>query len=339
MEQNITNVFDVKEGLDEYFKLKRDYETKIMNNKKKIMNNSNLSNREKRSEYLKLKPTCLNCQKPGGTIFKVTHFPETDNVDSFRQYTATCGIIANPCALDIKIQIGKYELLPDILDKKKSEIAELKNQIIDTKNKLLFGYLETSDVLEKFDYLKEAISHTTSLYEFFFDNYIEVTDNETKNKELEETLSESYAQIEEIKKCIEKMNETENIEYVREAVSIYVNILDPLLIKIRNLKYSETSVWNNDNLNTCNLIQKKYTISDLLFTNFQNKVVSYTIGMEKPKRKQNAFIIESDETPVSKSKFAVKSLTTDKTPKEENTFIIESDETPVISTDETREIP
>lgn len=324
MEQNITNVFGAEEALSEYFNLKRDYENKIMNNKKKIMNNYTLSKREKRSEYLKLKPKCINCQKPGGTIFKTTYFPEMNNVDSYRQYTATCGIIANPCNLDIKIQMGKYELLPDTLKRLKNNITELKNKIIDTKNKLLFGYLDTTYVLEQFEELKEAISNTTSLYAFFLDTYVEVTDNDEKNVELSETLSESYSLIEDIKTNIEKMNETDNTSFVREAVSIYVNILEPLLLKIRNLKYSETSVWYNENLNTFNLIQKKYTISDLLFSNFQNKVVSYNIGLDKPKKK-TALVIESDETPVSKSKFAVK-----------KPLIIESDETDKIDdTDET----
>jgi ribosomal protein S14 len=68
------NIPDVKEALNEYFKLKLKYETQIKENKKKIINNQALSNREKRSEYLKLKPKCINCKRPSGTIFKTTFF-------------------------------------------------------------------------------------------------------------------------------------------------------------------------------------------------------------------------------------------------------------------------
>ena len=46
----------VKEALNDYFKMKLAYETHLMENKKKIMNNFLLSNREKRAEFLKLKP-------------------------------------------------------------------------------------------------------------------------------------------------------------------------------------------------------------------------------------------------------------------------------------------
>jgi hypothetical protein len=54
MEASAKTIHDVKETLNEYFKLKLQYETQIMANKKKIMNNSTLSNRENRAEFLKL---------------------------------------------------------------------------------------------------------------------------------------------------------------------------------------------------------------------------------------------------------------------------------------------
>ena len=83
MEVSAKTIHDVKETLNEYFKLKLQYETQIMANKKKIMNNSTLSNREKRREFLKLKPKCINCKRPGGTIFKTTFFAETDNDEAW----------------------------------------------------------------------------------------------------------------------------------------------------------------------------------------------------------------------------------------------------------------
>jgi hypothetical protein len=72
MESN-NSVLDVKEALNNYFKLKLNYEKKIKQNKKSIMKNKRLSNRDKRSEFLKLKPKCISCDRPGGTIFKVRY--------------------------------------------------------------------------------------------------------------------------------------------------------------------------------------------------------------------------------------------------------------------------
>ena len=287
---------DVKEALNEYFKLKLKYETQNMANKKKIMNNSTLSNKEKRSEYLKLKPKCINCKRPGGTIFKTNYFSETDKEEAYRQHSAACGVIADPCNLDIKIQIGKVELLPNLLNSLQQEIKDLKNNVIDDKNKLLFGYLTTENALENFDELKENISFYTSLYEAYLENYNSIVDNDSKKEELNESITNSYIQIEQIKDCIKKMNETVNVQYARDAVNIYNTTLIPLLNKIRVLKYNENMVWHNDDTNSCTLIQNRYSIQNLSYSSFQNKVVSYNIGLEVREKKKPGLIIESTES-------------------------------------------
>ena len=124
-----------KEALNEYFKMKMKYESQINANKKKIMNNPTLSKREKRSEFLKLKPKCINCKRPGGTKFQVVYFDEksSDDFDSYREYRAECGIVVDPCPLEVKIKIGKVDLLPDILSSMEKEIKTYKDKIINDK--------------------------------------------------------------------------------------------------------------------------------------------------------------------------------------------------------------
>jgi hypothetical protein len=291
-----TDIPDVKEALNEYFKLKRTYENKIYDNKKKIINNVTLSNREKRSEFLKLKPKCINCQRPGGTIFKIIGFEGTSTEESHREYNATCGIIADPCNLNIKIKIGKVELMPDLLNTIQKEITDTKNEIIDNKNKLLFGFLTAENVLENFEDLKENVNHFSSLYDAYLYNYNSIVDNEKKKTELDESITTYYIQIEEIKNCIKKMNETNNMQYAHDAANIYANILQPLNDKIRSLKYNETMVWHNDEFNTCNLIQTKYSISNLSYSSFEDKVVSYDVGLKANTKKKPTLIIESSES-------------------------------------------
>ena len=162
---------DVKEALNEYFKLKQKYENLIEVNKKKIINNPSLSKREKRTEFLKLKPKCINCERPGGTKFSIRYFPETDNENSYREYGAVCGIIADPCNLNIKIQIGKTELLPSILNTFQKDIRDLKNKVIDDKNKLLFGYITTEEALEQFEKIRDDINFFSSYYEGYLEHY------------------------------------------------------------------------------------------------------------------------------------------------------------------------
>lgn len=293
MDKSLKTVYDVKESLNDYFKLKQKYEAEIAANKKKIINNPTLSNREKRTEFMKLKPKCINCKRPGGSIFKILFNPEDANFESYREYNATCGIISNPCNLKIKIRCGKTELITDILKNMEDEIKETKNQIIDDKNKLLFGYLTTEEALEKFDQSKDWISLYTSLYDDYLTNYNNIVDNEDKKRELEESITNSYIQINLIKDCIKKSNETGNKSFITDAIQIYNTTLVPILSTIRNLKYNENFVWHNEVSNTCNLIQNKYSISNMLFSSFQSKVISFDTGYDAKKIKM---IIESDDS-------------------------------------------
>jgi hypothetical protein len=293
MDKTLQNVHDVKESLNEYFKLKQKYESEIRANKKKIINKETLSNREKRSEFIKLKPKCINCKRPGGTIFKILFNGEDSTVESYREYNAQCGIISNPCNLKIKIRCGRTDFITDILKSMEDEIKELKNKIIDDKNKLLFGFLTTEAALENFEYSKEEVSGYSSLYEEYLTNYNNIVDNQDKKRELEEAITNSYIQINQIKDCIKKSNETGNTSFISDAIQIYDTILVPILSTIRNLKYNENFVWHNEDTNSCNLIQNKYSISNLLFSSFQSTVISFDIGYEDKKPRM---IIESSES-------------------------------------------
>jgi len=286
---------DAKEAMNEYFKLKNKYETQIMANKKKIMNNPYLSNREKRSEFNKLKPKCIHCKRPGGTIFSNIHTDENEKEEAYRELRAFCGIVAEPCNLNIVIRLAKIEWMPELLKTMEKDIKNYKNEIIDHKNKLLFGYLNTEDALEKFENIKEYITSYTSLYEKYLESYHEIVDNDEKTQELNEAITNSYIEIQKIKDCIVKMNETSNVQYARDAVVIYTTTLMPLLQTIRKLKYNETIVWHNDYTNTCNLIQNKYSISNLSFTSSNDKVIVYDVEYSvAPKKKR--IVIESSSS-------------------------------------------
>ena len=293
MDKSLKTVYDVKESLNEYFKLKQKYESEIRANKKKILNKETLSNREKRAEFIKLKPKCINCKRPGGTIFKILFNNEDSTVDSYREYNAQCGIISNPCNLKIKIRCGRTDFISDILKNMEYDIKELKNKIIDDKNKLLFGFLTTEAALENFEYSKEEISTYSSLYETYLAEYNNIVDNEDKKRELEESITNSYIQINQIKDCIKKSDETGNKSFISDAIQIYDTTLVPTLSTIRNLKYNESFVWHNEETNSCNLIQNKYSISNLLFSSLQSSVISFDFGYETKKSKM---LIESSET-------------------------------------------
>ena len=249
------NLPSPKEALNEFFKLKSKYEIQISANKKKIINNTTLSNREKRSEFLKLKPKCINCQRPGGTKFQVIYFDEKGNgavdYDSHREYRAECGIVADPCPLNIKVQIGKVEMLQDILNSMETEIKTYKNKIISDKNKLLFGYLTTEEALKNFDDDKVSISLYTELYEKYLEAYNKIVDNDEVRDDLNKTITESYIFIDKIKECVKKSQDLDELLYVQDAVQIYTTSLMPVLNKIMTLRYNENMLWKDEDTNSC----------------------------------------------------------------------------------------
>ena len=284
----------VESAINEFYKLKNNYETEIFKKKKIIMNNVTLSAQEKKNEFKKLKPKCINCKRAGGTLFSVKMH---SGKEEFREFRAVCGIIADPCNLNITIQTGKYELLPVVLKDIEKEIQDNKKNIIDDKNRLLFGLMTTETVLQKFEDVKGYIANLSALLETYLDEYNSITDNPEKKAELTENIIKSYFYIDGIKESIAKFNKENNSQYIRDIANIYVTNLKPLLNKILNLKYKENSIHYDENTNTYNLIQNQYTIQSLEFTDFSNKVINYDVGLKVISKKllpvKKGLIIES----------------------------------------------
>jgi hypothetical protein len=293
------------EALDEYFKLKNKFENEVNMHKRKIINNIILSKREKRAEFLKLAPKCVNCKRPSknGTIFSTNYVPETDTTGAYRILRASCGVLADPCNLNIEIHVGKNETLDNLLRQARDEITESKNAIIDDKNKLLFGLITTEKALENFDFNKSYINDLTSVYELFLDRWNKQIENPDKKVELDESLVLAYENINKIKECIKKMNENNDTKFAEDAARIYVTTLKPLLEKIRHLKYSETMVYHDEYSKVCKLIQRTYTDSDMEFTNYSTKVIKYDIGMQVKKKKKSenksVIILEDSDDEIS----------------------------------------
>jgi hypothetical protein len=296
---SIQEIPSVNEALSEYFRLKTKFDNENNVYKKRIINNQTLSKKEKRAEYLKLMPKCVNCKRPSrkGTIFSIVYHPSDDKTDAYRTFKCICGDLADPCNLNIDINIGKRDPLDKLMNNIRSEITECKNDIINDKNKLLFGLMTTETALENFDYNKGYINDLTSLYETYLDTWNREIDNKEKKIELDESLVQSYENMNAIKECIKKMNENNDSQYAIDAANIYYKVLKPLLDKIRQLKYSENSVYNNENNSTCNLIQRKYKIEDTLLTSYPDKIISFDVGLKAKvlKKKKPGLIIESED--------------------------------------------
>ena len=54
---------------------------------------------------------------------------------------------------------------------------EYKNNIIDDKNKLLFGYISSETAIDNFDKLKDAVNDINYLLNINYETLFQVTDN------------------------------------------------------------------------------------------------------------------------------------------------------------------
>jgi hypothetical protein len=291
------NKIDPNEALNEYFGLKQKFEKELSNFKKKIIGNNGLSKKEKRDQYLKFKPKCVNCKKPSkkGTIFSVEYRKNEDEVAGHRIYKCICGNLTDPCNLNIEISMGEYEPFDKSLQFVRNEITENKNNIIDDKNKLLFGLITSEQAIKNFDFHKNNISEYTNLYEALLDNYNKIVDNIDKKIELDDSTVIMYENIDKIKECITKMRQTNDEKFASDAAEIYVTVLYPLLVKIRNLKYNVNDVVFDEYYNIYRLIQEKNNIKNLLIP-ADDSVIHFDVGIAKKKAKPIQIIVEDESS-------------------------------------------
>jgi hypothetical protein len=280
-----------------FYKLKNQYEYAIDEEKKKIIKLKDLSWREKRREYKRYKPKCINCRRAVGTVFSVgKQLPlsksgegvnEDVNIDNTendsRILRAYCGDRLNPCPLNIDITSNLFNT-KEYLNEDEENLINDKSEVIKYKNDLLFGYLSEEEVVDKFEELKEKIKSETSNYEFLLSQYNEIVDNKEKNKTINSNTKEIYELIDRIRNIINKYEKTDNIQYINDAVTLYINDLVPKINRNNKLKYKVQYVEFNEYDNTYNLIQLPYTMEDME-ASLDNKVINLVTGLAKFKNK------------------------------------------------------
>ena len=287
----------VENNINEYYRLKSKYDNDNEKNKKKILNNKMLDMKEKKAEFKQLKPKCVNCGRPGGTTFASVVSNDTMGV-KFRELRAFCKA-TEPCGLNINIAVGNFENINDILKMIDGEIYTAKNEIINDKNKLLFGLITTEKALENFDLQKATIKDFTDLLETYLQIYIKLTDDPETKAKLNEELEKSYLLIQQIKTAIKNFNETNSIEFVRGAVEVYIDELRPTLNQILKLKYKENMVVFQESDNTYHLIQKAYSIKDLEMNNDKYETIVFDTSVQSAPPsaiKKRRLVVESSST-------------------------------------------
>ena len=89
--------------------------------------------------------------------------------------------------------------------------------------------------------------------------------------------------IDKLRNTIDKYDKTDNLRYVDDAVTLYVNDLTPKIKQNNQLKYKVEYVEFNEYDDTYNLVQLPYTVEDME-ASLDNKVVNLVTGLAKSRK-------------------------------------------------------
>lgn len=252
------------DAFNEYYKLKNKYDKKLKQEIEKI-SKSDDNDKKKLFEKAKL---CIKCKEKGGTIFT-----QKGNL-----LIAKCGAI-KPCSLNIQLERANYKKVDNELDKLNSIIIKEKQKTILTKLDYLFTIQDSENTKETFNKLKTNFVNLTKQYETYLIYYNNLINNDIDYKSSLKKLNVTlFDNIDNIKNNINNYEKTNDLQYIKDSIDLYVNTLTPLVKRILNFNYPINYIYKDSN-DINYLIQNSYKFSDLdiKINNSENKIISFSI--------------------------------------------------------------
>lgn len=227
---------DYLESLNDYFKLKDDYETKLRGLKKKAFSRGvTIKDAKKRANSVKA--PCIYCKEKVGTNFFIQ-----DNY-----YMAICGSATKPCDLNIKLYKGEYLSFDYILDTYASEIQDDKQSIIITKMNSIFKFMDDNTANELFEADLKRFNETSELYKEVLHDYDEIYNNFEKSKQVSRKVEQIFQIRENMKQLMDEFKKTGNRKILISAMEMYNRDLLPAFENLRLLKYGHIFVETDEN--------------------------------------------------------------------------------------------
>jgi len=243
-----------EEALNEYYSLKTQYESRAKERNK---------NNKLDSESALVKPNCINCNRPVGSIFSAV----LDKKES-RVLKATCGSISEPCDFHIELLIGESFDILEQIENYQFGLKKIKNDIIQFKNDVLFGYKTENDVITDFNVMKDEFNQLNEDLNFFYNKLHEIKDDKKKEELIH--LQEN------INILINKIKELVLKEDYENAVKTYIDELQRILDEKREKLYPVCLVeMHKDPSVTYHLIEEKHSIKDFELQLEEPKVIQF----------------------------------------------------------------
>jgi hypothetical protein len=265
-QENVSKI-DFLESLRDYFKLKTKYENAVYETRKKAYKEA-ATKAIGRKLLKQIKPKCVNCRRPVGTIFELKD----------ERYIAMCGDQnrATKCNLHIELYRGGFTNEEYLVYLFKEQVDTLKESIVKQKLDVLFSYKSEAVVAHKFKKEIEDYNTDSAIFKTLLANHNELY----YSTERREKFVEKLEKIEQLKTMLKHMmdeyEKTNNTQILRDAIGMQIRQLQPEMENLRRLKYEIMEMDNAISMGgnmlepkevvECNLVQKDVALSKLEYT-------------------------------------------------------------------------
>ena len=218
--------------LEEYFILKKTYDTTYQRKVRSIMKTDDLTMKQRRKRVKQIKMKCIGCQKMVGTVFS------NENLT----YSAVCGNKDDACPLDISLRRGNYVHLPDEITRHLEILNNDETDIIYEKLNLLFGFTLEDEMIQNFKELKEHHNSTLNILDLYRKTHDNITQGTQRKEAIRELTQAKNQFIHEYKENIAEYIATNQVQLLRDTIEMYISQLLPILRNLAENKYMERSV-------------------------------------------------------------------------------------------------
>ena len=242
------------ECLYTYFELKKEYIHQLNGMKKQVFRKAK-SKKQARLKIAGLKPKCVECNRPVGTIFK----------NKGRTYIAKCGDETSPCSLDIQLFAGEYDSIHNLLEYYHTSIENIKQRMIVDKLEVLLQYILEEDGVKLFKERMDEFTKERVHFELLKKEY----DKFYFNPEIQDKIEQKHKRIKEIQDHIEEIYKTYTGEpsVFRDAMTVYKDELYPEMENLQHIKYQTREIYSEGEdykiyQLPCTIQQMEYTFGE-----------------------------------------------------------------------------
>lgn len=182
---------------------------------------------DKALEWRQTKLACIQCKNPVNTYFS----------NKFGHLVIKCGATQEavagytPCSLDIDIPLKPMVLIDSVITMLIKAKNEYKENIIKTKLDYIFKYVEEEETMTQFDKYRDILEKVNQDLTKYLTILLE--------RLAEPIIKEYKIKIEEI---ISEIKQLLNDRSIHDAVEMQINVLEPLLIELRDVQYKSYDI-------------------------------------------------------------------------------------------------